>query len=152
MGTGITEINDLFMLMQRDYRLLAIYKESAAGFNTYLEGWLLFSIDEFQDICDQDLTYDTTTQSFSQTLSRRNKLVLAQIMTKYWLTQEVQDVLQMNVNLQDHDFKHYAESQNLKEKKDMLITKKEEISQLLIDYSYRNINWDAWETQVFRSS
>ena len=152
MGTNLTEVLDLFMLLQNDYRLLDLYTSSSASFNTYLEGWLLYAVNDF-DICTQTLDYTvtsgSTTGSFSVTLTNENKLLLAQLVVKYWMAKEVQDVLQMNLNLMDHDFKHFAESQNLTEKQRMYNFKREETAQLLVDYGYKHNDWTSWGTQVF---
>lgn len=150
MATTLDEVCDLFLSLQQDYKLTALYQTSgSATFLTYLEPWLLYSIDEFDGICTQSLTYSTTTQSFTETLTQKNKNVLAQLMVRYWLQKEVQDVLQMRVNLQDRDYKHYSEAQNLKEKRELLNVKREEISQLLLDYGYKNNDWASWELQDF---
>lgn len=152
MGTNLTEVLDLFMLLQNDYRLLDLYTSSSASFNTYLEGWLLYAVNDF-DICTQTLDYTvtsgSTTGSFSVTLTNENKLLLAQLIVKYWMAKEVQDVLQMNLNLMDHDFKHFAESQNLTEKQRMYNFKREETAQLLVDYGYKHNDWTSWGTQTF---
>ena len=140
MATTLDEICDLALTLIDDYRLTALYQTSgSASLNTYLEPWLLMAIDEF-DLCSQALSYSTTTQVFT----------LAQIMTKYWMQKEVQDVNQMRLHLQDRDFKTFAEANNLKEKREFYNTKQEEIDRILQKYGYRNNDWDAWEDQDFR--
>ena len=151
MTTGLEDINDLFMLLNSDYRLMALYSSSVQNFNTYLEGWLLFSINEFSPYCNQALVYSKGSRIFSVDLTQENQLVLAQIMVKYWLQKSVQDILQMNIFLQDHDYRTHAASSNLKAKQDFYNMKREEISQLLMDYSLKYNKWSEWETQVFRS-
>jgi hypothetical protein len=150
-GTQLSDVIDLFTSIQLDYRLISLYQSSgSANFITYVEPWALFALDEFSPICTQDLTYSTTTQTFTQTLTQENKNIIAQIMVKYWLMKIVQETLQMGIVLQDHDFKTYAQSQNLKAKQDYLLVKKEEISQLLQDYAYRhNSQWHNWYVGTF---
>ena len=149
-GTSIAEINDIFLMLINDYRLTLLYQSSGSqNFNTYLEPWLLLSIDDFSDICNQELTYDTISQSFSQTLNSRNKNILSQLMVKYWLQKEVNDVLQMNNLIQDHDFKTFSAAQNLTAKQNFYGMKKEELSQLLQDYAYKNNGWTSWNAQNF---
>ena len=152
MATSLDSVCDLFTTLISDYKLTALYSSSgSSGLNNYLESFLLFSIDEFSDLCSQDLTYSTTTQTFDATLTQKNKNVLAQIMVKYWLQKELQDVLQMRLHLQDRDFRSFAESNNLREKRELYNMKREEISQMLNDYGYRNfVDWDEWDDQDFR--
>lgn len=153
MGTSLTDILDLFMLLQNDYRLLNLYTSSSANFNTYLEGWMLYAINDFDGISTQSLDYTPTsgsiTGSFTETLTNENKLMLSQLVVRYWMAKEVQDVLQMNINLTDHDFKHFAESQNLAEKQRMHNFKREEVAQLLVDYGYKHNDWTSWGNQSF---
>jgi hypothetical protein len=150
-NTTLEDVNDLFMLLNSDYRLMALYSSSVSNFNTYLEGWLLYAINEFSPYCNQVLSYSSGSGVFSIELTQENKLMLAQIMVKYWLQKTVQDILQMNVFVQDHDFRTHASSQNLKAKQDYYNMKREEVSQLLMDYSLKYNPWASWETQVFRS-
>ena len=151
MATTLDEICDLALTLIDDYRLTALYQTSgSASLNTYLEPWLLMAIDEF-DLCSQALSYSTTTQVFTLDLIQQHKNILAQIMTKYWMQKEVQDVNQMRLHLQDRDFKTFAEANNLKEKREFYNTKQEEIDRILQKYGYRNNDWESWENQTFRA-
>jgi len=153
MGTHCSDIFDLFTTLQMDYRLDALYQsQGTAGFNIYLEPWLLFSINEFDSVCVQDLTYDTATQEFSVDLTTESKVILAQIMVRYWLQKNVQDILQMNNSIQDHDFKTFSQAQNLQAKQQAYRDKREEISQLINDYAYKHNSWTNWESQIYRST
>jgi hypothetical protein len=139
------------MLLVSDYKLDTIYITSgSSAFSNYLQPWLFFSIGEFETVCNQSLDYNAITQTFTETLSLDNQRMLAQVMVRYWLQKEVQDVLQMRLSITDKDFKHYSEAQNLKEKQSAYNSKREEISQLIQDYSYnKTINWTDWKAQVF---
>lgn len=149
MTTSLIDINDLFLTLIDDYRLNKLYEQSVSNFNTHLEGWLLFAIEDFSGICTQELVYDESTQEFSVILTRKHKLILAQIMVKYWLHKEVFNVLQMNNFITDRDFKAHSAAQNLREKQAALAGKEEEISQLLLEYELSNNDWDNWKNQLF---
>ena len=149
MTTSLIDINDLFLTLIDDYRLNKLFEQSVSNFNTHLEGWLLFAIEDFSGICTQELVYDESTQEFSVILTRKHKLILAQIMVKYWLHKEVFNVLQMNNMIQDRDFKTFSAAQNLREKQAALAGKEEEISQLLLEYEMSNNDWDNWKNQLF---
>lgn len=150
MGTSAEDVFDLFLSLNEDYRLTAVYNSSgSSALNTYLEPWLLFSIDMF-DVCDQSLEYSTATQSFDLVLSQKNKNMLAEIMILFWLQKTVQDVLQMNNFIQDRDFKIHSNAQNLREKQQLYNNKRSEISQKLMNYKLRDADmWDAWFNQDF---
>ena len=150
MTTSLVDVADLFLTLVDDYRLNALYAQSVTNFNTYLEGFLLYAIEDFSGICTQDLVYDEATQEFSVDLTRKHKLILAQIMSKYWLHKEVHNILQMNNFIQDHDFKSHSAAQNLREKQNLLKGKEEEINQIIQDYEYsNNLTWQNWENQDF---
>lgn len=152
-GTSIVEIIDLFSALQTDYRLAALYQTSGSvAFTTYQEPWLLQSIDDFAPICTQSLAYSTTTQEFTETLTQENKNILANLMLKYWLEKLIQDVLQMNNNITDHDFKMFSQAQNLKAKQDWYNSKKEDLDQMLTRYAYNHLDWSKWFNQVFGGS
>lgn len=155
MTTSLSDICDLFLTKVSDYRLDTIFSTSGSlVLSTHLEPYLLSSIDEFEDICTQDLTYTESTSTddgyFAETLNRENKNVLSQLMVRYWLGQSIRDILQMNNALQDSaGFKTYSQAQNLKAKQDFYNTTREENSQLLNDYAYKHNNWSNWELQNF---
>lgn len=148
MSTSIREIFDLFMLRVSDYRLNHLFDSSEEDFDTYLQGFLEFAISDF-DICDQDLNYDETTKTFSDTLTRENKTILATLMMKYWLEKLVNDITQMNLHITDRDFKVASEAMNLREKTIRLNNVKETCSQMLVDYAYKHNDWTGWLEQDF---
>ena len=148
-GTKFTEVFDQFTMLVEDYRLVAMYEASSTDFETYLQGWLIPAIIEFV-YCDQSLAYSLSTEEFTVTLSAKNIVTLARIMKKFWLQKEIDDITQMNLRIQDHDFKNYSEAQNMKEKRERYILEKESISQMLVDYSIKySVDWSAWLTGDF---
>lgn len=148
MGTSLSEIYDIFMLTVTDYRLNDLFEMSETDFENYLNGFLEFAIADF-DICDQDLNYDKETNSFSETLTRENKIILATLMTKHWLNKLVNDITQMNLHVTDRDFRVASEAMNLREKSIYLNNVKETCSQMLIDYAYKHNDWSGWLKQNF---
>lgn len=151
-NTTLEDICDLFSSKVRDNRLVALYQSSgSAQYLDYLEPWVLNSIDDFESICTQDIsTYSTTTQSFSVELTRKNKNVLARIMTKYWLEKELQDIQQMKNYVQDKDFRTHSANQAYEAKQKAYAQKCEEISQLLVQYGYdEDVDWENWKLQDF---
>jgi flagellar basal body P-ring protein FlgI len=76
--------------------------------------------------------------------------MLSKLMVEKWLEKEVQDVNQMNLHLQDRDFKVYSESQNLKEKSLHLDKVKEYNAQSITVYSYnKSTDWANWFSGTF---
>jgi hypothetical protein len=154
MPTTTSDICDLFLSRIEDFRINAVYATSGSmGLTIYLEPYLIDSIVEFE-ICNQDLTYTPTTEDtdgyFAVDLNLKNKKILSSIMIKSWLSKTINSLNQMQNIISDHDFKQsFSPAQNLTAKKDYLNTVKEEISQLLVDYSFANNDWTSWNAQIF---
>lgn len=141
-GTTFSEVYDNFTEKVKDYRLDALFNTSPTNFETYLSGFLIPAIEDF-DVCDQSLAYSTST--FTETLTPKNIDILAKLMKKRWLEKEIADVKQFNLGIFDREYKRFAESNNMLAKQKMLILEMEEISQLLTNYSLKNsINWSEW--------
>lgn len=150
MGSKYSEIFDLFMVQVKDWRLQSLYESSTLDFEVYLSGFLMLSIPQFEEVCNQSLAHDEETKEFVETISLDNKVILSKLMVEKWLEKEVQDVNQMNLHLQDRDFKVYSESQNLKEKSLHLDKTKEYNSQAMTVYSYsKSTDWSNWLSGTF---
>jgi hypothetical protein len=65
-------------------------------------------------------------------------------MVEGWLEKEVQDINQMNLHLQDRDFKVYSESQNLREKSNHLDKVREWNSQTQNTYTFEKMDFANW--------
>lgn len=148
-GTSFSSIFDLFMVQIKDWRLQSLFESSTLDFEIYLSGFLVLAIPIFNE-CNQDLSYDIDTRIFTENLNNDNQTTLSRLMVEKWLEKEVQDVNQMNLHLQDRDFKVYSESQNLKEKSLHLDKVKEYNSQFITNYSYnKNTDWANWYSGTF---
>jgi len=152
-NTTYQDINDSFMLMQNDYRLLALYNtdvdDSTTNLDTLLYGWMILSIGEFSPDCTQDLTdRDETDKEFNFTMTDENITLLTKFMVKQWLQKETSDILQMRNKIQT-DFKSYSEAQSLATKKAYLIEVIERLDQDMTRYNYRNFDWETAKTNGF---
>jgi hypothetical protein len=64
------------------------------------------------------------------------------------LMKEVNDITQMRLHIQT-DYKTYSENANIAAKTERLIQVTEELSQTLVDYGYRNFNFNEWASGNF---
>lgn len=147
--THISEIVDMFMMLTADYKLKKLFSIGEQVLNNYVEAWLILAIVDFNNVREDALVYDKTTQLFSTTLSSEDIKILAKLMVRYWLEKEVNDVLAFENTLQDHDFKTYSQAQNLDSKRNLLNLQIEETDKILNSYTYRNNDWDSWLNQSF---
>lgn len=149
MTTPFSDVYSQFLSLVKDYRLTALYNLSPTHieFENYCESWLMFAIRDF-NVCDQSLTFSGT--NFTTTLTLKNILMLAQLLKKYWLEKEINDITQMNLHILDKDFKIFSEAQNMTAKQAKYNDEKEEISQLLVDYALKySTNWADWYMGIF---
>lgn len=142
MGTPLRDVYDQFFMFIKDYRLIDLYNASTLDFETFLQGWLTPAITDFYN-CDQSLAF--TGDEFTEELTGKNIIMLAKLMSKYWLIKETNDVLQMNLHLSDRDFKVFSEANNMAEKRRKYNELREELSQDLVDYSLNSSErWTNW--------
>lgn len=148
MATAYSMVFDSFMSRIKDWRLDALYQSSVVDFEIYLTVFLQSAVEQF-DTCNQSLARNDSTREFTENLTEKNIVILAQLMVEAWLEKEVQDVRQMNLKITDKDFKTFSEAQNLREKNNRWSEIRERNSQTLVDYGYSNVDWDAWRSGNF---
>ena len=79
-GTPYSEIIDLALISIRDYKLDALYTSSPTNWATYLKGFLVRGLDNF-DNCRQDLdNRNDSTATFNITLTSLEKGIVADYM------------------------------------------------------------------------
>lgn len=141
MSTPYSDVFNLFLTSIQDYRINKLYSQSVEQMENYLIPFLIKAITNFRK-CKTDLEdRDDTNKIFNQTLSTDEKVILSNLMIVEWLTKEVNDILGMKLFLQDTDFKTYSQSQNLKEKRELLTTMKDMVDKQITQYSYNNFDW-----------
>ena len=145
-GTAFSDVYDAFMMLVKDPNLNALYNTSVSNFETYISAWLYNAITDFKN-CNQSLT--NSGGSFTETLTDENIKILALLMKKYWLKKTINDLSQMNLHIQDKDFKTFAEANNLEVKRMLYAQELEEVSQMLTEYGLENIDWASWLTGTF---
>lgn len=140
MATLYSDINDLFLQRVQDYTLDALYVASTPLFEMRLKGWLINAIPNFQG-CAQDLEdRDDTTGTFNITLTTSEKVILSKLMLDEWWDTQVNDIRQIMLHINVSEAKHYAEGQNLKEKKAAQIANREDVERLITKYQYKNLD------------
>ena len=155
MTTQFSDIYDLFLGgIISDYKIDSIYATSGSMVGeSYIEPFLVYSVDEFSDVCDQDLAYTEATDDvagyFTEDLTMRNKLMLALIMSKWHLLKNVNDSLAMRNILGDSDFRRSSEANNLSSRRMLYNKLAEEVSERLTLYGYKNNSWQNWRDQKF---
>lgn len=144
MATSFDEITDLALVSFRDYKLDKLYSLSEADFKNVFEGYLYKAIPKFNN-CLKDLEdINTNTKVFNSTLSLTEKVILSDLSVIEWMTSKILDVTQMELHLNDTDFKHYSEREILRGKVEVQEILRERVSQDCVNYGLKNAPWVEW--------
>lgn len=133
MATPFSVITDLALVVIDDYKLVHLSNVDEDAFKTYLEGFLVTSIPDF-DGCKTDLSYSLETATFENDLSIKEQSILSKFMVIKWFEREVNDVTQISLGLQGRNFKRNSEASNLKEKSEYIDRLREKVKQDITDY------------------
>jgi hypothetical protein len=148
-STSFDEIYDLALISFRDYRLDQLYDLSEADFKNLLQGYLIKAIPKFTN-CQVDLEdIDTTSKIFNNTLTLTEQVILSDYMVIEWMTSQILDITQMELHLNNTDYKHYSEQQNLKGKLDVQNILIERNDRQTTSYGLKNAPWTDWKNGVF---
>lgn len=142
--TSFDEIYDLTLISFRDYKLNKLYGISENDFKNVLQGYLLKAIPKFTN-CEKDLeNFDDVNKTFNSELTLTEKVILSDFAVIEWMTPQILDITQMQLHLNDTDFKHYAEERNLTGKINAQNILRERVNQDTTNYGLKNIPWSEW--------
>lgn len=137
--TSFDSIEDLALIVIRDYKIDSLAQSDPTAFQTYLDGFLISAIPNFTASLT-DLSYDLTTRQLSADLTNLQQKILACLLNVEWMTAETQNITQFNLHLQNKEYKVYSEAENLKQKVDCLDKMREKAQQLATEYQLLNIS------------
>lgn len=136
MPTSFDEIYKRFLAKIADYEMLE-YGE--ATLEEYLLDLLTASIDDFSELCKQDIsTVDLSLSMFYVTLTQREKDVLALGMVVHWIRPKVYNSDMLRNVLNTKDYSVYSPANLLEKMTDLLEKTETELDQKMKMYSYRN--------------
>lgn len=143
MATTFNDIIDMALITIQDYKLNNLYQTNPKDFQAITNAFLLKGLPEFYN-CKTPLTYDSTTQSFNNTLTPLEISILSDLWVYEWFNWHIQNVTQFENKMTPSDFKHYSEAENLKQKSEYLDKLREKHNQKMVDYDLKNIDWASW--------
>lgn len=142
-NTTYSEIYELVLALLSSYKIDDIYvKNGEDGINTFFKPYLKISSGELENNAGIDLSNrDDELQEFGEKLSDGRQLIIAKYIMIGYLSKETHDIMQMQLHLQDGDFKTYAEKNNLDGKLNALYMLKEEVGYDVKRSGYNGYNW-----------
>lgn len=148
-NTTFDEIYDLALVSFRDYKLNKLYNLDEEDFKNILQGYLYKAIPKFNNCLNDLEDFETTTNTFNSVLTLTEKVILSDYMVIEWMTPQILDITQMELHLNDTDFKLYSEQQNLKGKIEVQNILIQRIEKETTRYGIKNIPWTDWGNGVF---
>lgn len=148
-NTTFDEIYDLALVSFRDYKLNKLYDLDEEDFKSILQGYLYKAIPKFNNCLNDLEDFETTTNTFNSVLTLTEKVILSDYMVIEWMTPQILDITQMELHLNDTDFKLYSEQQNLKGKIEVQNILIQRIEKETTRYGIKNIPWTDWGNGVF---
>jgi hypothetical protein len=145
-GTSFGTIFNLLMVTIRDYKIDALFDATdLTNFENFMTGFLTKAIPKFTN-CQYTLEdhVDFDDQEFDITLTLTEQVILSDLLVIEWMMSKILDVTQMQLHLNDTDFKHYAESQNLTAKINTKEILREVVNQDMQNYGIGKIPWSEW--------
>ncbi|MBU5332099.1 hypothetical protein KQI61_07795 [Anaerocolumna aminovalerica] len=142
--TKYSEVFEFVLALCRNYKFDKIFKDYGINaLETTLLPYMKIAIGQLKiENYKKDLTqYDDEIRKFLILLDDADKLILAKHMLIAYLSSQVFDILQMQLHLQDGDFKTYAESNNLNAKQNALTILEEKANRDIIKSGYNDYQW-----------
>jgi hypothetical protein len=137
MSTPYSDIYDLYSGMVTDYEFL---KLTVPQQDDILEGWLLSAIGEF-DKSKTDLSdRDETSKQFNQTLTDKEKKILAKYILCEWLSPKLYTLENLQNHLTSKDFSTYSPANLLKEIRELHSKAFKEANMSKMSYSHSNFD------------
>lgn len=143
-NTSFEEIYSLFLNSIQDYSIKNLFVYDTEIAQEMTETFLLRAIPKFRN-CEKDLkNINLQCKFFNVKLDLEEEVILSDLMVLSWMDRVVNDIVQMNLNLNDNDFKHYSEEKNLREKSMYADRIREKVSQEMTNYGLYRTPFSQW--------
>ena len=142
-NTEFSEIYHIFLNSIQDYHLKNLFQENIEFAEDMLQTFLMKGVVNFYN-CDKIKNVDTVSGEFNCELTIEEKHILANFMLLAWLDYNINDITQMEINLNDSDFKHYSEEKNLEKKVEYANKLREITMQSMTIYGLHNTDFKQW--------
>ena len=142
--TYFEDIFKLFLSSIQDYNLRNMFIYDPEVAQDMMEVFLLKSIPKFYN-CEKDIkNVDTKCKKFNVLLDIEERTILSDLMVLSWFERVVNNILQVDGNLQDTDFRTFSEANNLKEKSEYFDRMREKVHQEINQYGWSRATFSQW--------
>ena len=142
--TTFEELYSDFLFKVQDYQQRNLYLRDEKVATNLCLSFLKIFIFKFTN-CKKDIQNPNLDLCvFNVELTLTEKDILTNLMVEAWLNRVCLDITQMNLTLNDNDFKHFAEEKNLEKKIETRDRQREINAQQMWDYDFKNVPWTDW--------
>ena len=143
MVTTYSDVYELVLALMSSYKIDDIYIDKGEdGIETFFMPYLKIASGELENKSGVDISdRDDMLRQFNSRLSDGTQLIVAKYIMIGYLSKETHNIMQMQLHLQDGDFKTYAEKNNLDGKLNALYMLKEEVGYDVKRSGYNGFNW-----------
>ena len=143
MATTYSDVYELVLSLISSYKIDDIYvKDGEDGIEIFFMPYLKIAAGELENSAGIDISdRDDILRQFNIKLSDGKQLIIAKYIMIGYLSKETHDIMQMQLHLQDGDFKTYAEKNNLEGKLNALYLLKEEVGYDVKRSGYNGFKW-----------
>ena len=143
MVTTYSDVYELVLSLISSYKIDDIYmKDGEDGIEIFFMPYLKIAAGELENSAGIDISdRDDILRQFNIKLSDGKQLIIAKYIMIGYLSKETHDIMQMQLHLQDGDFKTYAERNNLEGKLNALYLLKEEVGYDVKRSGYNGFKW-----------
>lgn len=132
--TSFDQIETLALSIVEDYKLNKLFESSYDNFQKFCDGLLFNALPQFTE-CRQDLTYDVETREFDVDLTNLEVYILSRYWVIAWWERENNNAAQIALKLGiKNQYSYNSESQNFKEKQNVIDKLREEVDRATQDY------------------
>ena len=143
MNTKYSDIYELVLALLSSYKIDDVYFTNGEdGLDSFFMPYLKIASGELENDAGIDISFrDDELREFNSKLSDGRQLIIAKYIMIGYLSKETHDIMQMQLHLQDGDFKTYAEKNNLDGKLNALYMLKEEVGYNVKRSGYNDFQW-----------
>lgn len=132
--TNFDAIENLALSVVEDYKLGGLYDKDYDSFQSFCDKLLYNALPQFTE-CRQSLEYDAETREFGVDLTNLEIYILSRYWVIAWWERENNNAAQIALKLGiKNQYSYNSESQNFKEKQNIIDKLREEVDRATQDY------------------
>ena len=142
--TKFEQIYKIFLSTIQDYHIKNLFNIDFDLGDDLLETFLYKAISKFNNCIKNIYDIDKVEKSFKADLDIKEITILSDLMVLSWIDWNNNNIIDMNLNLNDNNFKRYSDEKNLREKTMYADRLREKVSQDMTDYGLYHTPFKEW--------